>query len=316
MITLKTKDWSGKLYIDGEDAFKTYGLFVLDGELKSVVQMPSFKKFDTTEWDEYDGMECDLSEPTLASKNVQIQFGVTNVADAERLLRKLSNGAYHTFSFAELGKSYTLRLSQNGSFDSLLKLGKIKLTFADDFPTLSQTAPYDKTEVTQTGYAIDGVEFNRFGVWVLKGSDDSIRKFPQVRNALSTDIRTQSGLIYDNESVRFKSKDATLKCLINCGSIDEFWKRWNMLFSALTSPELKLFYFAGMNDYYDCYYKSNSVSKFKILKGGRIWCEFNLVLCLIEEHGGAKLADEANNYVVTEDSTETDYTTISINVED
>ena len=285
MIVEKTRDWSGRLYIDNVDAFSEYGLFVLDGEYKSLVQMPSFKKLDSTEWAEYDGEEYDLSAPVLNYRTIQMEFGVTKVRFLEDLFASLSDGACHTFNFVELSKTFTLRLSQNNSIDSFYRLGRLKLTMIDDFPIVPNDTDFmyalGATEVTQRGYEINNVDFSQFGVWVLDGSDDSIRKSPQVRPALSTDVRTLSGLIYDSQDVHFKSKDVTLKCLINCGSVSEFWKRWSDLFMMITQPEIKEFYFSKLDRTFDCFYKSNSVSRFKILRNGHVWCEFNLVLCFI-----------------------------------
>lgn len=44
----------GKLFIDGLDAFSEYGIFVEQYGYKALVQMPSFKKLNSTEWPEYD----------------------------------------------------------------------------------------------------------------------------------------------------------------------------------------------------------------------------------------------------------------------
>ena len=57
----------GKLYIDGRDAMLEYGIFVEKGGYKGVVQMPSFKNVDSTEWLEFDGVEVDLLSSVLNS---------------------------------------------------------------------------------------------------------------------------------------------------------------------------------------------------------------------------------------------------------
>lgn len=64
----------GKLFIDGLDAFSEYGIFVEQYGYKALVQMPSFKKLNSTEWPEYDGEETDLSNPILDSKTFSIPF--------------------------------------------------------------------------------------------------------------------------------------------------------------------------------------------------------------------------------------------------
>ena len=121
----------GKLFIDGLDAFSEYGIFVEQYGYKALVQMPSFKKLNSTEWPEYDGEETDLSNPILDSKTFSIPFCITDILSASDLFEVLSDGAYHIFDFAELGKSYKLRLLTNPALSAKIQLGKITLNFAD-----------------------------------------------------------------------------------------------------------------------------------------------------------------------------------------
>lgn len=270
----------GRLFIDGKDAMLEYGIFVEKGGYKSLIQMPSFKKIDSTEWPEFDGEELDLTSPVLDSKTFSMQFCIVNIDYAETLFDELSTGAYHSFEFVDIGKTYRLRLTQNGSFSSFIKLGKLTLSFADDFPKRPEGEYYNYGEsgIRQFGYKLDGIDFSQFGLFVLKGSDDAIRKVPNVRSNLSVDSASLSGLIYDEKYVTFKSKDVALKLLINTDSIDEFWKRWNSLFAIVLKPDARTFYFSALGHEYECYYKSNSVTKFEIMRNGHIWCEFVLTL--------------------------------------
>ena len=296
----------GKLIVDGLDAMLEYGIFVEKGGYKGVVQMPSFKSLETTEWEEFDGVEVDLLSPVLDTRQFQIQFCITNVRYAEDFFYDLSIGSYHSFYFVELKKTYRLRMVSNGSFSSFIKLGKLTLTFADDFPVVPSGEPYQlgKSEIRQSGYEIDGVDFSQLGSYILKGSDDSIRKAANVRENLKIDIKSIAGISYDDNSVYFKAKDVTLKLLIDAADIDTFWYRWNALFSILMQPEQRTFYVSVIPAKYNCYYKSNSVSKFEILRDGRIWCEFSVVLTFTAyrpESTWMLLATEDYDWVITED---------------
>ena len=297
----------GKLYIDGRDAMLEYGIVVEKGGYKGVVQMPSFKNVDSTEWLEFDGVEVDLLSPILDTRQFQIQFCITNVRYAEDFFDDLATGAYHNFQFTELGKTYRLRMVSNGSFSSFIKLGKLTLTFADDFPVVPSGNPYQlgKSEIRQSGYELDGIDFSQFGSYILKGSDDSIRQAANVRENLKIDVKSIAGLLYDDESVFFKSKDVTLKPLIDAADIDTIWYRWNALFSILMQPEQRIFYFSVLPAEYDCYYKSMSVSKFEILRDGKIWCEFSVILTFTAyrpESSWMLLATEDFDWVITEDA--------------
>lgn len=296
----------GKLLVDGEDAFLEYGIFVEQYGYKALIQMPSFKKLDSTEWPEFDGEEVDLTAPVLDTKTFNIQFCITNVRYAEDFFNCISQGAYHTFYFADLKKSYKLRLTSNGTFSSFIKLGKLTLSFADDFPAVPDESPYEfgDTEVAQFGYELDGIDMSQFGSYILKGTDDSLRKTPNVRSNLSVSTQDTAGVSYDSQSVFFKTKDATLKLLIRTDDIDEFWKRWNALFSVLMQPEARQFLFGEMDALYDCYYSKNSVTKFEILNNGHVWCEFSVVLTFTDCRPISQymlLATEDDDWVITED---------------
>lgn len=274
----------GKLFVDGRDAMLEYGIFVEKGGYKGVVQMPQFKTIEKIEWEEYDGEEADLTNPVLDAKSVTIPFCITNVRFAEDLFAALCDKAYHTFVFSDLKREYRLRMTSVGSFSSLLKLGKLQLTFSDDFPPTPIAQPYElgQSGIKQLGYVIDGIDFSQFGSHILKGTDESIRKAPNIRPALNISHKTEAGLVYDEIAVpRFKAKDITVKLLIRCSDIDEFWKRYDSLFAVLTKNESRVLYFPKLDAEYECYYKSCNVQKFEITPSGRVWCEFDVVLCCI-----------------------------------
>lgn len=275
-----------RLFIDGHDAFIEYGIFVEQGGYKQVIQFPAFKSssIDTTEWLDDDGIEVDLESPQLDTRTLQIQFCITNVRYAEDLFDELSIGAYHTFEFRDIKRTYRLRMTQNGSFKSKIKLGKLTLTFADDFPVMPTGDFYllGKTDIRQVGYEVDGIDFSQFGAYILDGTDDSIRKAANVRENLKISTKDMRGVIYADSSVKFKSKDVTLKCLINCDGIDEFWRRYNALFAVILDANERRFYYSALGNEYQCYYKSMSVSKFDIIRRNHVWCEFSIVLTFID----------------------------------
>lgn len=270
----------GRLYIDGTDAFDEYGVFVEQYGYKALIQLPPFKNIESTEWPEHDGEEYDLSAPVLDTKTFAISFCITDITSVSNLFTLLSDKSYHTFNFTDIGKTYKLRLVRNGSISSKIHLGKLSLSFADDFPNPDHDTPYDTgaADVHQSGYELDSIDFSRFGTYVLDGSDDNILKAPNVRSNLTIDIKSVAGVSYDGENVVYESKDVTLKLLIRAANITVFWKRWNALFTELLKPDKRILYTKKLGKACDCFYKKNSVSKFDIMRNGRIWCEFSVVL--------------------------------------
>lgn len=294
-----------KLFIDGKDAFLEYGAFVEQYGYKALIQIPQFKKLDSTEWQEYDGEETDLTAPVLDTKTFSIPFCITDITGANDLFELLSDKAYHTFDFTEISRSYRLRLVSNPNLSSKIRLGKLSLNFADDFPKIDKEYPYinPANDVRQRGYQIDEIDFSRFGIYVLNGTDDNIKKAPNVRPNLTVDSRGIAGVIYDDEKVMYKTKDVTMKLLIRAEGIDTFWKRWFSFFHILTQPEERKLYIETTVEEFACYYKKSSVSKFEILRSGLVWCEFSVVLTFTDsrpECNYGLLATENDELVITE----------------
>lgn len=285
-----------KLYIDGKDAYDEYGVFVEQYGYKALIQMPSFKNVTTTEWSESDGEEVDLIAPLLDSKKFGIQFCIVDVRGAGDLYELLSDGAYHVFEFVELGKAFKLRLVSNPNLSSFINLGRVTINFADDFPPIvpDESAEYEADEYNhqltevpydaapegfkQDGYMLDDIDFSRFGIYILDGTEDNLQKAPEVRENLAVKAKNVPGLKYDGEKVFYRAKDAQLKLFIHAAGIEEFWQRWYSFFAVLLKPELRKFYKDSTLEEFECYYKGCTVTKFDILTSGNIWCEFTLTL--------------------------------------
>jgi len=270
----------GKLFIDGTDAYVKYGVFVEKQGLKGLVQMPAFKKLDAIMWPEHDGEEVDLTAPVLDAKAVQLPLVIVDAKRAELLFNDLSNGAYHEFRFVELNRPYRLRMTTNNAFSRNVKLGKITLSFSDDFPKVPTGSPYPngKSGVTQSGYTLDGVDFSQFGAYVLDGTCTAVRKLPNVQSALSVSVPNVAGVTYDAEGVKFQSKDVAVSLLIKADTVAGFWRRYDSLFAALLKPDSHKFRCSEVKMEYDCHYKGCSISKFEILRQTRVWCEFTVTL--------------------------------------
>ena len=312
----------GELFIDGNDAILEYGVFVERYGYKGLIQMPSFKTPESTEWDEFDGAEFDLTDPVLDSKTFPMQFCVLNISQVSDLFYILSDGAYHIFEFREISRTYKLRLSQNSALSSKVFLGKFTLSFIDDFPPirykdgmtsdeLSATfpsvlnvLPYSSSVIGEIGYNLDDITFGRFGVHVLDGTYQNILRTPNVRENLKVSIKDRSGVGYDDEDVLYKTKDVQMKLLIRADNITDFWHRWDSLFTILIQPETRKLFSWEIIEEFECFYKSNSVTKFDILTNGRVWCEFIVTLTFVEDRPSETeylLATEGFEWVVTED---------------
>lgn len=311
----------GELYIDGNDAILEYGVFVERYGYKGLIQMPSFKTPESTEWEEYDGAEFDLTDPVLDSKTFSMQFCVLNVSQVSDLFYLLSDGSYHEFNFTEIQRSFKLRLSQNSALSSKVFLGKFTLSFVDDFPPIryqdGMTAqelaakypyvlnvhPYPSSVIGEIGYTLDDIPFGCFGVHILDGTYQNILRTPNVRENLKVSVKDKSGVGYDDENVLYKTKDVQMKLLIHANNITDFWHRYDSFFTALIQPDIRELFSWEIAEGYKCFYKSSNITKFDILTTGRVWCEFTVTMTFVEDRPCESywlLSSESSEWIVTE----------------
>lgn len=295
---------SGRFYIDGRDAFSEYGIYIQEGGYNELVAFPTLKPVKSNEWQEEDGIEPDLSEPTLNTK----EFSIKIVLSGEDyrwggFIELLSDKAYHAFDFREIGRTYSLRLVSNPNLDAVAYLGFVTLKFADDFPLDGYTYAEPKSPIPEYGdYELDGKLFTDYGVRVLEGTLNEIEKSPTIKQNLLRNIGTNKGAIYDGKQVTYKTKDVKVNCLMRAETLPELWRNYDALLYDLVRPEERYLYVDETGHKYPCHYKSCSVSEF--YASGKIWLKFTITLVFISfrlEDEEFVLATETRDVVVTED---------------
>lgn len=295
-----------RLFIDGKDAFAEFGVFVSEGGYNDLVAFPSLKSVKSIDWQEEDGIDADLSEPVLDSKELNMKFALSGAYyRLGAFIELLSDKAYHTFDFKEIGRTYRLRMVSHTNLDTALYLGFITLRLADDFPMDGYTyaAPVS-TIPTYDDYEIDGRKFTDYGVRVLAGTLAEVEKSPAVKQNLLRNIRTQSGVIYDGERVTFKSKEVKVKCLMRAAGLPELWQNFDALLFDLIRPDERRLYVDATGEEYPCHYKSCAVTEF--YGTGKIWLVFTITLVFtsfrmrgeVQEY---YLTSEDSEYLITED---------------
>ena len=266
-----------KTLIDGKDIYAVYGAFVTEGGYNGLVQFPSLKAVEYNDWYEEDGIEADLSNPVLDTKNVTVSFAFVEMR-IDPFIKALSDAGYHSFEFKEIGRTFRLRLVSVGNPTVCDGLRLVTLTFADDFPL--DGYEYIAPEGGKSGVEclIDDRSLSAYGVRILEGTRSQVEKAPDVKTALLRNIGTLSGAIYDSDSpVRYKSRDLTLYCLMRSSSLESFWKSHDALLYDLTRPGERSFDVEDYPKIHECYYKSMSVQEFSVTDGN-VWMKFTLLL--------------------------------------
>lgn len=267
-----------RLYIDGLDAFTTFGVFVREDGYNKLVAYPPLKTVNSNDWHEYDGVEADLSDPALDTKSFEMGFAFTGThVRFGAFLELISDKSYHSFHFKEIGRTYRLRLVSSPNLDRLNTLGIFSLQLADDFPLDGYTyAPPLSTIADSTDYDLDGRKLTDYGIRVLEGTLSEIEKSPAVKENLLRNIGTRDGAIYDGKQVTFSTKDVRINCLMRATTQSELWRNYDALLYDLTRPGERLLYSDATGYEYPCYYKDSTVSEF--MASGKIWLQFSITL--------------------------------------
>lgn len=300
---------TGRLYIDGQDVYEEFGMYVAESGWNELIAMPPLKSVDSNDWQEEDGIEVDLSKPVLNSKDVNISFEISGMYnDYPGFIALLSDGAYHTFNCSSIMRTYTLRMVSLGNYDYAQTLGFVKLKFANDFPFLLRETEYlppASSIFSSEDYLIDGVRLSDYGVRVLSGAVSEIRKTSDVKTAMLRNISIIPGAIYDsdvNYDVKYKSKDVDIPCLMRAGTLTELWRNWDALLYDLIRPGERVLYVSEVDHEFPCFYSGCRVSEF--YPNDRIWLRFTLTLTFIRDFrisdGDLFLATEDGLYVNTE----------------
>lgn len=298
---------TGQLYIDGLDAYISFGAYVTEGGFNDLATFPPLKTPPSNDWQEEDGIEVDLSAPRLDTREVTMKFAFAEPnARLLDFIELLSDSAYHDFNCRAIGRSFKLRLTQGGSLDIVGGIRVATFKFADDFPMpASKVQPPQSDYPTYEEYLLDGRPLTDYGCHVLEGSLAEVLKASSVKQNLLRDIPSMQGAIYDGDGgARFKAKEAKIKCLMRASSLQQLWRNWDALLRQLASPgERELRVGLGLNRSFPCRYKSASVSAF--YPDGKIWLEFALTLVFTRDFAPSSawglLAAQSGDCIAAED---------------
>lgn len=302
--------------MDGIDVYDRYGIFITEGSYLGLLSYAPLKSPETVnDWAEEDGLEIDLSDPHLDTKEVDISFVGIDDYTAGDFIDAISDGSYHTYVFCEIGLTCSLRLVDETNHLKIIRAEPFKLKFADDFPLsdYEYLAP-DSDMVPVQGYEIDGTDLSEYGIMVLEGSEAQILKSPAVKSNLLRNLPDRNGVMYDGHEVHFQTKEVTLYCCMVADTIAHFWRNYNaFLYDLIKAVEVtdddvtymsgeRSLYVDSTSEEYPCHYKMQRVSLWD--SNGDIWCKFALTLVFTSFRVGSEevlLASEASEFITTED---------------
>lgn len=299
--------------INNTDIAVAYGAIITQGGYDGIMEWPASKAIDSNNWHERNGLEVDLSSLKLDSHSFTLKFGLkySTPEQIEAFYDFLNLSPKVNFSDSTIGVMKTLRVESMSSlkYAKRFSLLSVKVT-CDDNPLngYSRVAPVGGLCPADNDFKIDNVPFSDYGFRVLEGTYDSVLKLGNVKQSLLRSPSSIHGAEYDRnpllwngtgwvrdsaiDIVRLNSRQVTIRLGIIAPNLNTFWRNYNVLLYDLihenpsaTDPLLRcqrLLHIERSAQTLKCYYKSQSVKEFRILRDNRIWMKFDLTLEVIE----------------------------------
>lgn len=273
----------GRWFIDNIDIANKFGIGIVKNGYYDLLSYPSLKEPDYNDWAEHDGIEVDLFNPKLNTKDINIEFvslGGDNV-NTERFLAFLSDVGYRTLRINSLGKEWRLRVSKETSRSVFRNGQKFTIQFIEDLPTRNTGVKSGLPISYKTPYSVDGVRFDEYGIIITAGKE-SVFAMPDLKTNLTINSKYSDGAFYDTGISKFKERDVTLKCCLLSSSILNFWNNYNAFFSDLVKPNERIFETSFVErERFRCFYRSMNITNF--IKNSRyVACWFDLKLCFTD----------------------------------
>ena len=258
-----------KLTIDGVNILTTYKVTLEKEAYDELIQWPEMRSVEGNDWQEIDGFEPDLSSPVLESRDVTLKFILKGtVADIDSFYAFLGGQPVRSFTFNEIGRTFSLRLVSMPSIKYARTFKLMQVLFAADNPLegCSYTSP-SSSMPEKRDYVIDGAPLSDYGIRVLRGTVSSVIKGADVKPLLIRRSSVINGAKYDENpllndadnsfssqdyetiggsvegvsanwkrskskgTVTYRGRDITLKCLIRDTTSAAFRNYYALLYN-------------------------------------------------------------------------------------
>lgn len=290
-------------YIDGKDILAEFGVIVTSGGYNSLLSYPSLKQVEYNNWPEEDGIEPDLSNPVLDTKNVEISFATQDYTKVGGIVELVSDMAYHTFEFDFLGVERRLRLLGMPDLTLINNMGSFSLRFSDDFPLEGYVYLAPESNLLNGDYEIDGINLSKYGCVVLKGTRANILESPDTKPGLTINSKYRAGADYDAGSVFFQTKNVDLNILLHANTKEEFWRNYNALLYDISRPGSHVLFSEYLYEEFEFYYNSSKVNKLFVGNKDEVILNFILTITFTSYRAEgvlSLLASESDELIVSE----------------
>lgn len=223
----------GRLFIDGEDAYVTYGVAVCQGGYDRLVEFPKPKPYTKNDWHESNGLEIDNSPMVFQAREVPINFVCFGTQDKfSAFIDSLADGVDHTFNFFPISLTCTLRYINTTNFVQCRGFSTFTATFGIDGDVF---AGYTYSEPSISAYGDTSNQFNfghfrQFGLSILGNYRSELFKATNAKKSLSYSLAGTNGIVYDTTGdITFAQRTSKLNFIMQSDSWSDLWERWKAL---------------------------------------------------------------------------------------
>ena len=282
---MNTLDYSGRLYIGGEDVWDVCYVCTAFGGFNELIAFPPLKTPPANDWYEELGFDPDLSDPVLDTREVTLRLSATGQWDYEGAIGMLEVSPVIDVRATSIGRSWSLRfIAPTGGANA----STFGLKFADDTPMQGYTyqppnAEKEREWILSTSRRDDFVitespkrSFADYGARVLGDVVDEMERRNEVKTGLLRKFSTKPGAFYDKGALfNEKGGDRSVQLLMRADTLAELWRNYDALLFDLIRPGARRYKEAPF------YYSSCRVDKF-IPDEPRPWLQFTLTLTFYE----------------------------------
>ncbi len=274
------------LRIDGYSALEAAGAYIVSGGMDNIICFPPLKEPKRNDWGDENGIEVDLAEPRLASRECTLKCymrdGVINA------LANIADGAVvRQFLFEELDLAYMFRIKSMSveKYFDWGGLGNVSFRLVEDNPLdgYEYLEPVADMQIpsqqvllpmwSSTNQEDTVVNASRYNCRVLDGTRIETSDLPSVKEPMVRSISTINGSEVDGVQNFFKERTHKIQMLMRATTFANLWRNWFALLYSLTTPELKEFGAYGYT--FNAYYKSCTVDEFSPFDK---WIKFTLTI--------------------------------------
>lgn len=284
----------GSCIINGVDVAQ-WDMFILRDSDYDFLSFPDRKEPTSNNWQQYDGIDVDLSEIYFNAKKVTVGFFIKADNGSEFLYRL---NAFYTLISApgtislysrEFDRTFSLRYiscpeyrHRNGMYKEGTKRGEITVEFSMDDPLQLFTNP---ALLVPTGnrntqfVSVNNYDLGRFGIIVNECYNTTL-KLPAVKPPLVQSFERSTGLhVTPASQTIFEATQVTIDCTMLATTRAEFYHNYEALFNNLTRREAVMLSTFSFDS--ECFYRSmQNFEKMKPFSDG-VRVKFSLILTII-----------------------------------